>query len=224
MSQPTDMGPTPRRGRPPSLTSGDVVEAALRVADAEGLDAVSMRRVAAELGVAVTTIYNHIESKDDLVDQMRDRTLAAFDVRPADDVAWPEQIFTALVALHRTFLAHPSGIELVFTSPAILKPRTRRIADSLVEILTTGGFTQRAAVDALNTLQVYVSGMANHRHVQDRRAAELRREVAAGADPQSPEVQHGRLWAAQIPDDTFRTGLRHLIEAMETQYAADTDP
>ena len=76
--------PAPRRGPKPKLTVEEIVRAAVAVADAEGLDALSMRRVADELGVAPMSIYTYVPSKAELIDVMFDRALA--ELTPPDDV------------------------------------------------------------------------------------------------------------------------------------------
>lgn len=62
----------PRGGRRPKLTREAIVEAALGIADAEGLEAVSIRRIASELGVRAMSLYTHIDAKEDLLDLMHD--------------------------------------------------------------------------------------------------------------------------------------------------------
>ncbi|MFV2173246.1 TetR/AcrR family transcriptional regulator [Actinomadura sp. LOL_016] len=76
--------PAPRRGPKPKLTVEEIVRTAIAVADAEGLDALSMRRVADELGVAPMSIYTYVPSKAELIDVMFDRVLA--ELTPPDDV------------------------------------------------------------------------------------------------------------------------------------------
>lgn len=76
--------PAPRRGPKPKLTVEEIVRTAIAVADAEGLDALSMRRVADELGVAPMSIYTYVPSKAELIDVMFDRALA--ELTPPDDV------------------------------------------------------------------------------------------------------------------------------------------
>lgn len=72
----------PRNGKP-GLTLDRIVEAAISVADAEGLDAVSMRRLAAELGAGAMSLYTHVPGKTELVEVMLDRALSTLE--PADD-------------------------------------------------------------------------------------------------------------------------------------------
>ncbi len=68
-----DAGPRPSRGPKPGLTLDRIVEAAVQVADAEGLEAVSMRRVATELGTGAMSLYRYVPGKAELLDLMLDR-------------------------------------------------------------------------------------------------------------------------------------------------------
>src|ERR1700761_1876534 len=73
-------------GRPARYTRAEITAAALRLADAEGLDAVAMRRVAAELGTGAASLYRYVETRDELLDLMTDATAAEYDLpAPSDD-------------------------------------------------------------------------------------------------------------------------------------------
>jgi AcrR family transcriptional regulator len=84
-------------GRPAQWSRAQITEVALRVADAEGLDAVSMRRVAAELGTGAASLYRYVETREDLLDLMTDATGAEYEYAPptgdwlADLIAIGEQ-------------------------------------------------------------------------------------------------------------------------------------
>jgi AcrR family transcriptional regulator len=84
-------------GRPAQWSRAEITEVALRVADAEGLDAVSMRRVAAELGTGAASLYRYVETREDLLDLMTDAAGAEYELAPptgdwlADLVAFGEQ-------------------------------------------------------------------------------------------------------------------------------------
>ncbi|HEX4307815.1 MAG TPA: helix-turn-helix domain-containing protein, partial [Solirubrobacterales bacterium] len=67
-----DVSPAMDGGEGKSCRRAEIVVVAVRIADAEGVEAVSMRRLADELGVATMTPYTHVESKDELIDLMRD--------------------------------------------------------------------------------------------------------------------------------------------------------
>src|ERR1700683_5019293 len=66
-------------GRPAQWSRAEITQVALRVADAEGLDAVSMRRLAAELGTGAASLYRYVETREDLLDLMTDATGAEYE-------------------------------------------------------------------------------------------------------------------------------------------------
>src|SRR5271156_769869 len=69
-------------GRPAQWSRAEITQVALRVADAEGLEAVSMRRVAAELGTGAASLYRYVETREDLLDLMTDATAAEYALTP----------------------------------------------------------------------------------------------------------------------------------------------
>jgi AcrR family transcriptional regulator len=101
--------PRPQRqsGRRRSLDRTAVVDAALRVLDAEGLDAVTIRRVAHELGTSGTALYTYVRDKDELVDLLLDRVIGEIDMSsiPAD-LPWPEQVRAIAREMRRVFASH----------------------------------------------------------------------------------------------------------------------
>ena len=101
--------PRPERpsGRKRSLDRAAVVEAALRVLDAEGLDAVTIRRVAQELGTSGTALYTYVRDKDELVDLLLDRVIGEVDISaiPAG-LPWQEQVRGIGRELRRVFSSH----------------------------------------------------------------------------------------------------------------------
>src|SRR5664279_4643459 len=104
--------------RTPKLTRATLVAAALRIADTEGLDALSMRRLGAELGVDPTAAYRHLPNKKDLLSGVVEAVLDGADVAtdPADP--WQEQFRTVARAYRHAMLAHsPAVSRLVATTP-----------------------------------------------------------------------------------------------------------
>lgn len=92
-----------RRGRKPRVTSAEIIAAGIVMADREGLDAVSMRKVAEEVGVTAMAIYSHVPSKAVLVDAMLDHVLADVTREEPPAGSWREQLaWTA----HRTWTVY----------------------------------------------------------------------------------------------------------------------
>ncbi|MER5862028.1 TetR/AcrR family transcriptional regulator [Kitasatospora sp. NPDC002040] len=115
----SDGRPGAGRGPRPGLTVDAVVQAALELADADGLDAVSMRRIAQQLGVTPMTLYTYVPGKAELLDLMLD-TLFLRMPRPVDPAApWRERV-TAVAESNRVLqLAHPWVAALPATRPPL---------------------------------------------------------------------------------------------------------
>lgn len=118
-ARPNDIWARPRGGRRPKLTREAIVDKAVEIADAEGLEAVSIRRVASELGVRAMSLYTHIEAKEDLLDLMYD--VVAVEVLVEDGL--PDDWREAMIAITRkeraAGLRHPWMFELAGRSPRI---------------------------------------------------------------------------------------------------------
>ena len=120
-----------------SLTRRRIVEAALRVVDAEGLPALNMRRVGAELGVKAMALYRHVENKDALVAGIVDLILEDLPgAVPEDDVTETARRFFR--SLHGALSAHPNALPLVAAS-ALQRDNARAQAESVVSVLAKAG-------------------------------------------------------------------------------------
>ncbi|HEY3558358.1 MAG TPA: TetR/AcrR family transcriptional regulator C-terminal domain-containing protein [Kribbella sp.] len=97
--------PAPSRGPKPAITLAAIAEAAIRIADAEGLDAVSMQRVAGELPVTKMALYRYVPGKTELVAVMSDLAMGAPPDRP--ESPWRDALYTWSMDLYDGFLRHP---------------------------------------------------------------------------------------------------------------------
>ncbi|MDX3617249.1 TetR/AcrR family transcriptional regulator [Streptomyces europaeiscabiei] len=155
-----DTGPRPSRGPKPGLTLDRIVEAAVRIADAEGLDAVSMRRVATELGTGAMSLYRYIPGKAELLDLMLDRVQ-----RPSENTAdlgdggWR----SALEALGRATLAlyqrHPWLLQVNQSRP-ILGPSALDGMEKVLSRIKSMGLTDPELVSVIIAVDGYVVGAA----------------------------------------------------------------
>ena len=108
-----------RRGRRPGLTVARVVETGIAMADAEGLDAVSMRRVAQELGVVPMTLYTYVPDKNALLDLMLDRLYLAMPRAELPDRPWRERLAAIAEENHRLYTEHPWAASLPASRPPL---------------------------------------------------------------------------------------------------------
>ncbi|MFC0211978.1 TetR/AcrR family transcriptional regulator [Paenibacillus chartarius] len=117
---------------------------ALNIADTEGIEAVSFRRLAHDFGVTPMAIYRHVRNKDDLLDAMTEHVLASFDTSAVQETDWREQVRGLLYALRRMLLVHPSGSSLLSRRSLPSKNRLA-IFETALGILRSAGFEPREA-------------------------------------------------------------------------------
>ena len=145
----------------PGLSTERVVDAALRMADEGGLEALSLRRLAAALGVTPMALYRHVRNKNHLLDLMADRLLEQLDLAPADLPAWQARLRRLAASLLAVLEAHPAAPLLLsrpFASPAAL-----RVSEALLAILDSAGFGLQDSVRLTQVITGMVLGPAIHR-------------------------------------------------------------
>jgi AcrR family transcriptional regulator len=195
-----------------------IVCAALEIADREGLDAVSMRRVGTELGCAAMSLYGYVESKDELLGHLVDHVLGTI---PATDahMPWQDAMVAFFTALHEALLAHPAVAQVVTLRPT-LGPNTQRHGERMLEVLRAGGLSDRLAVEAFTALSCYAIGAAVYTASRDP-GADDPVWIGLGSAPVDSESSLAPLrrhLAARTSREQFRSGLEHLVRG----YAADT--
>ncbi|MBX2802351.1 MAG: TetR/AcrR family transcriptional regulator C-terminal domain-containing protein [Myxococcales bacterium] len=162
------------------------MNAALALADEDGLAALSMRSVARRLGVEAMSLYRHVRSKDDLLDAVHDAVIARVPV--AASGPWPDEVRRLATAFRDVLFAHPAVVPLVATRAA-QTPRALAVLESGVSMLLRHGFDEVTAVAAFQTVFYFVVGHASFHLAQ------------GGADDE---------WVGR----EFEEGLRILIAGM----------
>jgi AcrR family transcriptional regulator len=145
-----------RRGPKPTLTPESIISAAVEVADAEGLAAVTMPRVAAHLGSATMALYRHVANKDQLLQLMADAALARPPDLPAED-DWRSSIARWARSLRGQLMAHPWFAALPVTAPPA-GPGSLAWLDRALEALGPLGIEEGHKVEVVLTLLNYVHG------------------------------------------------------------------
>jgi TetR/AcrR family tetracycline transcriptional repressor len=146
------------------LSREKILEAAVGVVDAEGLDALTMRRLAEELGVEAMSLYRYVESKDDLLDGLHATILAELEV-PDLKGPWREVLRELARAFRRTLAAHPKALLLFATRPAVAPGAVEHV-ERAVQLLVDAGFG-RDAIHAFQTGFTFVVGQALWRGPED---------------------------------------------------------
>jgi AcrR family transcriptional regulator len=142
----------------PKLTRELLAAAALRIADAEGLEALSMRRLGAELGVDPMAAYRHLPNKKALLAGVVEAVLAGADVETDPAAAWQQQFQEVARAYRTAMLAHsPTVARLAATTPYNAL-ESLRIVEHGAAILTAAGVPLTAAVSAIQAVGQLTSG------------------------------------------------------------------
>ena len=219
------MAPTKAENPRPRLSQAAVAGRALALADAEGVDALTIRRLAQELGVSPMALYWHFRNKDELLDGLADQLWSEIrtDVDPA--APWPGQLRGLLESLLAVLREHPSASQLLIagkkSSPAAL-----RVTEVALDVLRQGGFgpADAAAIARSGLWTCLTLAMSEPGHdpalSPDERAEEQRRSRVQLA--MLPPEQYPRLVEAAVPmtacddpDQHYRFGIDLFVGGVE---------
>lgn len=150
--------PGPRRGPKPLLNRGRIVRAGIEIADAEGLDALSMQRVAAILGAATMSLYRHVPGRAELVALMLDTAIGEPPELPAD-VGWRTGLAAWARGNRDVFVRHPWTLPLV-TNPRTMGPHELAWTEAALRVASSTGLPTAALLDVLILVNGYVRGAA----------------------------------------------------------------
>lgn len=201
------------------LSRERIAHAALELADREGLESLSMRRLAAELGVGTMTLYGYFRSKDELIDAAVD---AATDEAPIaiGGGTWKEQLRRLMRGVHEHLGRHPSGVRIRLVRP-MLSPRALQITEAGLTILEGAGFDRANAARAYRALFTYTFGFASFNSPENPEEAKRRTKAALTALPpdEYPTLSEAASEAADTVagDAQFGFGLDRLLDGLDEQ-------
>ncbi|MET8003734.1 TetR family transcriptional regulator [Nonomuraea glycinis] len=211
---------------PEKLTRQAVVEQALQLADAEGLGAVTIRRLATELGVAPTALYWHVKNKDELLSALADRLLSALVTDVAPDRSWHQRLRTMITALVDQTRAHPYLSALLPMIDSNTTEEYRRATDTLIGLLTEAGFTLRQADQTATYLVMGAAALVSCQPGglggDEEEAAELRRQHRLDLERLPPgRYPHLTAFATTLTDPPdldayYAFGIDLLLSAVES--------
>ncbi|WP_433174827.1 TetR/AcrR family transcriptional regulator [Actinoallomurus sp. CA-150999] len=148
-------------GRKPRFTREQIAESALRIADTEGFEAVTMKRIAAEVGAGTMTLYYYVRNKADIVALMQDAILADLLVPDTElHVGWRAATIAIARRTREALLAHPWSPS-VFTSAAFGPNALRHMEQNLATLADTH-LTAQAKLEFIAAVDAYVLGASLH--------------------------------------------------------------
>ena len=143
--------------RPRSLDQVTIAAAALAVVDRDGLDTLTMRAVAAELGMSTMSLYRYVSGREEVERLIVDRIFLVADARVSPDATWQQQVTELSEAIHSAVRTHAAVIPLLLVHFQH-SPGAWNWLASLLGALSRAGFTAPQRVIAVRTLQAYVIG------------------------------------------------------------------
>jgi AcrR family transcriptional regulator len=216
-----------RRGPRPTLSREEITRIAIELADAEGLEAVSMRRIAAKLGAGATSLYWYVWSKDDLYELMVDEVVGEIRVpEPSGD--WQHDLRELGRAIHAMLRRH-RWMVLLGIRP-VLGPKTRRFGELAPRVFDPLELDGPTRIAILATLNNYLYGFV-HREIaweQARQRSGLtekqwRTRLRAHVDHarrQDPEfVEPWEANVALASEESFEFGLDCFVEGVAVLVA-----
>ncbi|HEX3488778.1 MAG TPA: TetR family transcriptional regulator [Streptosporangiaceae bacterium] len=130
---------------PSRLSKSVVVDRALALADTQGLDALTIRRLAQDLGVTPMALYWHFRSKEELLAGLGDRIWEEIDVNVDPDADWIPQLRGLMESLVRMLRAHPAASNLLMGGQKLHGEAAMQATEVALEVLQRGGFDAQAA-------------------------------------------------------------------------------
>ncbi|SEH01791.1 TetR/AcrR family transcriptional regulator, tetracycline repressor protein [Nonomuraea solani] len=204
--------------RRPALTRHTLIETALRLLDDVGLDGLTVRRLATELGVRNPALYWHIRTKQELLDGMADAIILAAGMGPPrSGESWQEWLARRARAYRASLLAHRDGARVV-ANAANLGPATIRLFDEELTALVGCGFTPVLALRTIGSCTSYINGFVLREQAErpevagepsDRLAA-VAALLERGMD--ATLMRAFREGASALGEEAFEHGLRVLID------------
>jgi TetR/AcrR family transcriptional regulator, tetracycline repressor protein len=185
----TDPDSALRTGRPPRLTANQVVAEARRIAAQQGVQSLTMRRLADALGVVPNALYTYFPDKDAILDAVLDDLLG--DVEPSGRGSSWRLSLASLMSSYRRILLRQSGLIALTVSRPMYGPNALRLREDMLTLLRKGHLADADAVSAYLTLFAYTTGFVAFEtaRVPGKRDAEQR--------------AHGYRLHASLPEETF---------------------
>lgn len=212
------------RPRKPLLSRDRIIGAAGELVDAEGLEAVSTRRLAAALGVSGPSLYNHFRTKDEILDAVADAVSARVDLSmfEADDGReWRLALHDWAHSYRAALSDHPNIVPVLARGPG-RRPAGLRVADAVFGAMTAAGWppAQATRIGALMRYFILGSAVASFARgfVDDRTAYDPSDYPHLGQAHLLAERQH------EVDEGAFETGLAALLDGLALQYEALKEP
>jgi AcrR family transcriptional regulator len=201
--------PASKDARRPPLNRERVLRAAMELADEAGIESLTMRKLARELGVEAMSLYNHVANKGDLVDGIVDLAVEEIEL-PSGGEDWDEAIRKCAISAHEALLRHPwaCGLAILPTSTRSVRLPRLRYMEWLLGRLREAGFSPDLTFHAYHALDSHIFGFT----LWQLGHMEGAKDIAAEEDPGE--------FAARLLQEFRSTGHPYFAEHVEQHIAA----
>jgi AcrR family transcriptional regulator len=185
------------------LSEDAVVDAALAILQSEGLEAVTMRRVALALDTGAASLYVYVSGRDGLLQAMLDRVAGTIELESPDPSRWRAQVHSLLQRMYQALVAHPGIAALTLADPPTTEA-VLHVTENLFGILLAGGIDAQDAAWACDLFVLLVTGVASE---EDVRRARRRSD-----DDLREQVDELYKTFAGLPSDRFPLLAAHAAQ------------
>lgn len=214
----------PRRGRKPTYSREAITEAAVALADAEGIEAVTMRKVAERAGAGVMSLYSYAPDKETLLHLMVDHVSGELPTTGELTGDWRADL-KAIARLQRAHMLRHRWLPAALATRRVPGPNTLAFLEYALVAMRPAGLDGMAKMEIFAQLTGFVAGHVGHEIAQaeasqspDRAAAEVRYLVAVATDGHHPELAEAISAPGRpvTPEATFTRFLNRLIDGLDT--------
>lgn len=200
-----------------------MVAAAITIADRDGVEALTIRAVAAAIGLSPMAIYRYVSDKDELLDCVVDAVASEIGHVEATG-SWRDKVVALFGGCREVLLAHPGVASLAVSRPTPVAG-VARFFDRVIEAFQEGGFDGADAVRALDTMLMFVFGSV----LWQIPRSDTERERLVGVAVADPErnrhiVEYAAELARRNPDEYFEHGLETILTGLETRRGPTRQP
>ena len=221
--------PSTGKGPRPTLTLDQIVGAGIEIADSEGIDALSMRRLATELGMGTMSLYRYVPNKGELLNLMLDHVSGAQHGRVDPDGDWRATLSAVARRSREMYLSHRWLLQVNWSRP-VLGPGSVSQMEETVAGLADLPFGDQKKMMVISQLDAYVVGSVREEILYERAAEESGMTEDEFWNNQLPvlvkEMESGRFPAMAALDadvfdadwtDSFELGLRFLLDGIDAE-------
>ncbi|MEU5423878.1 TetR/AcrR family transcriptional regulator C-terminal domain-containing protein [Streptomyces sp. NPDC001407] len=226
--------PQRRKREQPTLSREQIVSVALELLDADGIDALSMRKLGTRLNAGATSLYTHVTNKDELVELVVDEIYGEIEVpdAPGTPDQWRSAVIGCARSLRSVFHRHPWVVSALGEAGVVsLGPNAMRLSEGMLGIFEEAGFSLEQADLAVNAVVSYTIGVSSTEAAWLTRLARSGMSEQEGVDSLRPAAEEAaqafprlrRLYAAQrwqedsggARNDNFTDGLECVLDGLE---------